>query len=461
MTAIQSGTTIEQDFRSKFHGSEQLALRARRVAPSGVHHDIRRMMPFPVYVDHAQGCRKWDVDGNEFIDLASGHGSLILGHGHPAIVAALQQQITTVTQAAAPTELEVTWAENVCRLVPCADMVRFVMSGTEATLLVMRIARAHTGRDVIIRIQGHFHGWHDYAFIGYMPPFYLPFSNGVPNAVAATMRMVPLGDLAAMEEALKPRDVAAVILEADGPLGGTVPVQPGFLEGVRDLTTRYGSLMIFDEVVTGFRLKPGGAQEYYGVTPDLATYAKAICGGVPGGAVAGKAEIMSDMAFRDDADWNRRLRVRHMGTFSGNPLTAAAGVAATNVLADGAVQDRAAASADRLIAGMNEVFREAHVRGCTYGTRSTVRVIEGDDLPGVHDPAEFTASVSALRLLENTRQPLLSAIQCAQLVEGLDIIGGTHVWTSAVMTNADIDEAVLRFARALKRVISEGYLARQ
>lgn len=458
MSAIGVDMTIEQAYTAKFAGSAALWERARKVSPSGVHHDTRRVVPFPVYVDHAQGCRKWDVDGNEFVDLCTGHASLILGHGHPEIVRAVQEQAGKATNASAPTPLEVEWAENVTRLVPCADMVRFVLSGTEATLLAMRLARAHTGRDVIVRFHGHFHGWHDDALIGYMPPYNLPMSNGVPDAVSATVRHVPLHDLAALEAALQPRDVAAVILEADGPLGGTVPVQAGFNEAVRELTRKYGTLMIFDEVVTGFRMMPGGAQQYYGVTPDLATFAKAICGGVPGGAVAGTAEVMSDIAFREDPDWNRRGRVRHMGTFSGNPLTAAAGVVATRLLADGTVQDHCASMADRLKAGMNTAMADAGVNGCAYGTRSTIRIMTGDDLPSIHDAAEFTASVPAARLLENTRQPLLTAIQAAQLVEGLDLLGGTHFWTSLPMTAADIDEAVLRFARALDRVVREGYL---
>ena len=243
MTTTGIDSSIEGAYRSKFAGSHALWQRAIKVTPSGINHDLRRITPFPVYVDHALGCRKWDVDGNELLDLGTGHGSLILGHGHPAIVRAVQEQVAKVTHPSAPTPLEVQWAENITRLVPCAEMTRFVLSGTEATMLAMRLARAHTMRDVIVRIRGHFHGWHDYAMVGYVAPYYLPGSNGVPNAVSSTMRIVPLHDLAAMEEALEPRDVAAVILEADGPLGGTVPVQPGFLEGVRELTERYGTLL--------------------------------------------------------------------------------------------------------------------------------------------------------------------------------------------------------------------------
>jgi glutamate-1-semialdehyde 2,1-aminomutase len=263
-----------------------------------------------------------------------------------------------------------------------------------------------------------------------------------------------------MEAALAPRDVAAVILEADGPAGGAVPTRPGYLQGLRDLTRKYGTILIFDEVITGFRMAPGGAQEYYGVTPDLATFAKAICGGVPGGAVAGKAEIMSGMTFRpDDPDFNRKKRVRHQGTFSANPVTAAAGVAALELLKDGSVQDQAAKAGDRLRAGFNNALREANAAGSLYGVRSSTRLIVGDDLPKIYDPVEFAAAVDDERLLLNVKQPLHKALQCAQLLEGIDILVCTHGWTSAAMTEADTNDAVARWERALHRVIAEGYLS--
>jgi len=378
----------------------------------------------------------------------------------PAIVKAVQQQAERFTHPSAPTALEVRWAELVTRLVPCAQMVRFTLSGTEATLLAMRLSRAHTGRDVVVKIHGHFHGWHDYAMIGYMPPFNEPSSNGVPAVIGQTMRAVPLHDLDAMQAALRPGDVAAVILEADGPLAGTVPVQPGYLEAVRELTARHGTLLVFDEVVTGFRLAAGGAQQYFGVVPDLATFAKIVAGGMPSGALAGRTEIMSDITFRDDPDWNRRKRVRHMGTFSAYPLAAAAGVTALELLADGSLQNRAAGLADRLRAGLNQAMAEARIGGSAYGCRSILRIIVGDDLPAIHDPVEFVRAVPAARLIESIQPPLLQALHAAMLLEGLDVLGGSHAWTSAVMTEADIDDAVDRFARALYRVTQEGLLAR-
>ena len=451
--------TIVEEYSKKFAGSGTLWERARKVIPSGINHDARFINPFPLYMDHAQGCRKWDIENHEFLDLCTGHGSLILGHGHPAILKALTEAVGKYTHPSAPTPYEVRWAELIIAIVPCAEMVRFQLSGTEATMLAMRLARAHTGRDLIVKIRGHFHGWHDYAMIEYMQPYEIPSSSGVPKAVATTIRAVPLHDLAAMEKALAPRDVAAVILEANGPGGGAVPPPAGYLQALRELTRTSGTVLIFDEVITGFRLAPGGAQEYYGVTPDLSTFAKAVCGGVPGGAVAGKAAIMGDMTFRpEDPDYNRKKRVRHQGTFSANPITAAVGVAALELLKDGRVQDRAAAMADRLKAGFNTALREAGAAGSLYGTRSCLRLIVGDDLPKIYTPDEFTAAVDPQRLLVNVKQPLLKALQCAQLLEGIDLLSCTHGWTSGIMTEADIDEAVARWERALHRVIAEGYL---
>jgi len=452
--------TIFEDYTAKFAGSRELWAKAHRIIPSGINHDGRFISPFPLYMDHAQGCRKWDIDGHEFIDLCTGHGSLILGHGHPAILKALNEAAGKFTHPSSPTPYEVRWAELITSMVPCAEMVRFQLSGTEATMLAMRLARAHTGHDIIVKIRGHFHGWHDYAMIGYMAPYDIPSSAGVPKPVAASMRVVPLNDLAAMETALAPRDVAAVIIEADGPGAGTVPVQPGYLQALRDLTKTYGVILIFDEVITGFRFAPGGAQEFYGVTPDLSTFAKAVCGGVPGGAVAGRAEIMADLAFRsDDPEFNRKKRVRHQGTFSANPITAAVGVATLEILKDGHVQEQCMTLANRLKAGFTNALREAGAAGSLYGAHSTMRLIVGDDLPKIYDSVAFSTAVPAERLLQNVKQPLLKAMQCAQLLEGIDILGCTHGWTSAIMTEKDIDDAVARWERALHRVIAEGYLS--
>jgi len=458
MMGASAVSAIEADYRRRFPGSLRLYERACQLMPSGVNHDVRRLLPCPVYIDRADGCRKWDVDGNEFVDYALGHGALMLGHGHPDVMRAIHDQVTRATHTSAPTPHEVRWAEIVTSLVPGAERVRFVLSGTEATMLAMRIARAHTGRPNIVKIEGHFHGWHDYAMVAHLPPFDIPSSNGVPKAVLGTMRAVPVDDLDMMERALKAGDVAAVILEPDGPAAGQVPIRPAYLKGLRELTRRYGVILIFDEVITGFRLAPGGAQQYFGVTADLCTFAKAVAGGMPSGAVAGRAELLDNIAFRDDADWNRRGRVRHQGTFSAFPVAAAAGVAALELLADGSAQDHAALMADRLRAGFNAAMDDLGVSGCAYGTRSIVRLALGDDLPRTHAPAEFAAQVPFERLLEGAPPSLIGALRRALLLEGIDILGGIHGFTSAVHRESDIDSSVDGFRRALTRLISDGWI---
>lgn len=453
---ITRGPTIDPAYRTKFPGSSALYDRATRVMPSGINHDVRRLEPFPVYIDRAAGAHKWDVDGNELIDYAVGHGALILGHGHPTVRQAIHDQVDRVTHASAPTPGEVRWAELVVQLVPSAEQVRFVLSGTEATMLAMRLVRGFTGRPIIIRIDGHFHGWHDAAMVHWLQPFDVPASAGVPDGVAATMRSVPLHNLDALEQALAPGDVAGVILEPDGPVVGTVPVPAGYLAGVRELTRAADVPLIFDEVVTGFRLAPGGAQEFFGVTPDVTTFAKAIAGGVPSGAVAGRADILSTIAFRDDPEWNRRSRVVHMGTYSAHPVAAAAGVATLELLSDGRVQDQTAELADRLRAGLNEVFRELDVPGWAYGLRSCFRVVLGDDLIRRPTAADSLAETPIARLLRGTEPDIRMSLQRALLVEGVDFIAGNHGWLSAAHTPSDIDRTIVAFARALHRVAAEG-----
>lgn len=453
-------TSIESRYRERFAGSAALYERAVQVIPAGINHDVRRISPFPIYIDHAVGCRKWDVDGNEFIDYADGHGSLILGHAHPTLTRVMQEQAGRVTHASAPTEHEVRWAELVTEIVPCAERVRFVLSGTEATMLAIRLVRAFTGKSIIVRLDGHFHGWHDYAMIDWLPPFDVPSSAGVPIAVAATLRPVPVDDLDALEGALARNDVAGVIVEPDGAAGGTVPSSPTYLTGLRELTRRYNVPLIFDEVVTGFRLAPGGAQEYFGVVPDVATFAKAIAGGMPSGAVAGRRDIMEGLAFREDPEWNRRQRVRHMGTYSAHPMAAAVGSAVLELLKDGVVQDYTAQLADRLRAGLNAAMREAGVIGCTYGVRSCFRFLLDDpgELPDTRDSQEFLAEVPSLRLLAGTRPALREALHRALFLEGLDVLAGDHGWLSQAHTVADVDTSVDAFARALRRVIDEGWV---
>ena len=249
--------TILEEYRARHPKSAALWERARTAIPGGITHDIRHLAPFPVYVERARGTRKWDADGHEYIDYWMGHGALFLGHCHPAVVKAIQEQAPRGTHFGACPELEVRWAELVCKLVPSAEMVRFTMSGTEATHLALRIARAYTGHPKVVKFHGHFHGWHDGAAVGVNPPYDVPMSAGIPGATLDQVLICPPNDVKAAEGLLARGDVAAVILEPAGGQAGTTPTLPGYLQELRALTTRHGVVLIFDEVITGFRYAPG------------------------------------------------------------------------------------------------------------------------------------------------------------------------------------------------------------
>src|SRR6266576_2972570 len=319
--------TIQEEYRARHPRSAVLAERARAAIPGGITHDIRHLTPFPIYVESAAGTKKRDVDGHEYVDYWMGHGALFLGHCHPEVVKAVQAQMARGTHLGASHELEVRWAELVNKLVPCAELVRFTMSGTEATHLAMRIARAYTGRSKIVKLAGHFHGWHDGAVAGVNPPYEVPMSAGVPGTTLDQIVICPPNDIKAVEIALERGDVAAVILEPAGGQAGTTPTIPGYLQELRAVTTRHGVVLIFDEVITGFRYSPGGAQAYFGVTPDMTTLAKIVAGGLPGAAIVGKKELMSMMVHRGEPVFDRSQRVAQNGTFNSNPVCAAAAIA--------------------------------------------------------------------------------------------------------------------------------------
>ncbi|MBI4278885.1 MAG: aspartate aminotransferase family protein [Armatimonadetes bacterium] len=432
--------------------SAALYERACRIFPSGVTHDARYAEPFPLYATRAAGSRKWDVDGYEYVDYWMGHGALLLGHNPPAVVAAASEQLTRGTHLGAGTELEVRWGELVQRLVPCAERVKFTSSGTEATAMAIRLSRAFTGRDAVIKFWGHFHGWHDYATVGMRPPFDVPVSAGVPAAVSASVRALPPYDLDAVRAALSREDVACVICEPMGASTGTVPFPEGFLQEVRDLTRRHGTALIFDEVITGFRYAPGGAQEYLGITPDLCALGKIVAGGLPGAAVAGRADIMAHLEMREDPQWNRYRRVPHPGTFNANPLSAAAGVAMLESIADGAAQRRASVVGERLRRGFNDALAAEDIPGCCYGEGTmfhTVIDLEKRRFhPGEPVRCDGAEHVEAL-LKSHGKDPVASQLRLWMVERGVDPmrLGG---FPSAAHTDEDVQETVGAFREALR-----------
>lgn len=454
--------TLREEYIATHPTSQRLYREAVEVFPNGVTHESRYMEPFPFYISRAAGSRKWDVDGHEYIDYGIGHGALLLGHGHPAVVAAVTEQLAKGTHYSACHELEIRWGQWVQRLVPSAEKVRFFSSGTEATMMALRLARAYTGRRKILKFQGHFHGWHDYVVSGFIPPFDVPVSTGVPAETLSTVLVAPPNDIAAVESLLSAHeDVAAVILEPGGGTGGAIPPKPGFLQQLREATARHGVVLIFDEVVTGFRHAPGGVQECTGVLPDLTTLAKILAGGYPGGAVAGKKEILEMLERRqNDAQWNRFRRIAHQGTFNANPLAAAAGVATLEIVAQGEACARASQRAADLRQGLNEVFRSHRLAGpprragCVYGEASHFQIYLGEDCPQGDDGQPAFWKLPADRLMAN-RGAAGAKFLIPMLLEGVHVFGSGGM-LSAAHTDEDIEQTVQAFHRAIRRLKSEG-----
>jgi len=317
--------------------SQQIHARAQQLMPGGVNSPVRAFKAVggdPVVIAYGKGARLWDADGNEYIDYVASWGPLILGHAHPAVVSVLQKAAERGTSFGATTEVEVELARMVCDCVPSIERVRFVNSGTEATMSALRVARAFTGRDKILKFEGCYHG-HSDALLAKagsgIATLGLPDSAGVPAAFTNETLLAPFNDRAAVEEVFEKHagTIAALIVEPVPANMGLVLPQPGFLQFLRDITAREGALLIFDEVITGFRLAAGGAQFYYGVIPDLTCLGKIIGGGLPVGAYGGREDVMSMVAPSGP--------VYQAGTLSGNPMAMAAGIVTLRMLANDGV----------------------------------------------------------------------------------------------------------------------------
>jgi glutamate-1-semialdehyde 2,1-aminomutase len=448
--------TIADEYASKYVQSRQLHHAARALLPGGITHMARAFDPFPLYIESCVGAHKWDVDGNRYIDYWMGHGAMLLGHAHPAVVEAIREQASRGTHAGGSTRLEIEWARLIMDLVPSAEAVKFTSSGTEATLLALRAARAYTGKRKIIKFEGHFHGWHDYVMCGVIPPYDTPMSAGIPEEVQRSVILVPFNDNAALTQALDSSDdIAAVIAEPGGSYDDTVPANPIFLAHLRQETARRGVVLIFDEVVTGFRYAVGGAQEYFNVIPDLTTLAKVMAGGLNGGAVVGSAEIMKIFEPKADPDWNRYRMVPHPGTFNANPLSAAAGIAALQIIATGEPTKRAQEMAEMLISGINQVLKHRGVPGCAYGRASIFKTFIGAEAPRV---TRFDFS----HVKEDTRTlmqgpPHAKTLRQGMVLNGVDLMRVAG-FVSAAHTAEIIEETVHAFDCTIARMQQEGLL---
>ena len=426
-------SSIQEVYAQQHQGSAAVQAEAAGLFPDGVTHDTRYVTPFPIVVTHAEGSRKWDIDGNEYIDYVMGHGALLLGHGRPEVMQAVAEALTHGTHRGASHLEEMEWARWVQRLVPSAERVRFTSSGTEATMLALRLARAYTGKTHVLRFTNHFHGWNDLLIPGAGRNM-----GGIAPEVAALSYVVPPNDPAQVEAALEAHDdIAAVILEPTGASMGQSPVYPEFLRALRELTLKHGVLLIFDEVVTGFRVSPGGAQALYGVTPDITTLAKILAGGLPGGAVCGRADVIDMIAHREGIGDDR---VAHAGTFNANPISAAAGAAALQLVATGEPNAIADARAEALREGLNDLMTRMEVPGYAYGVASIFQVRLGAE--GQTTPPEIGA-----------------AMRLAAINAGIDLMGGRPSGlVSSAHTEDDVQSTLASFEQAFSALRGDGLL---
>lgn len=354
--------------------SDRLFEEAKKVLVGGVNSPVRAMKPHPFFTERAEGCRLYDVDGNSYIDYCLGYGPLILGHAYPKVVESVRQQIERGSLYGTPTEMETKFAQKVCQAVPSAEMVRFVNTGTEATMGALRLARGYTGKNKIIKFEGAFHGAHDYVLVkagSGATTHGVPTSAGVPKDTTRNTIIVPFNDEGAVEKALKDTDIAGIILEPIIGNAGCIMPKDGYLKFLREATADNGVLLIFDEVITGFRLAYGGAQEYYGVTPDITTLGKILGGGLPIGAIASSREIMENMSPVGKA--------YQAGTFNGNPLSIAAGYAAITELEDGRVYKKINALGDRVRKGLADVTGDLGIETRIYGIASMFQMYLADE----------------------------------------------------------------------------------
>lgn len=435
--------------------SKRLAGRAGRVFPDGVTHDMRQNSPFSLYVERADGSRKWDVDGNELVDYVMGHGALLMGHNEPRIADAVRAQLHLGTHYGASHELEIAWGEQVQRLIPSAERVRFTSSGTEATMMALRLARAFTGREKVLRLREHFHGWNDSVTGQPAVEDTMPSSPGLPRGALDVSIVIAANDVALLERTLREdgAEIAAMILEPTGAHFGNEPIELDYVRRVRELTREHGAVLIFDEVITGFRVSEGGAQKAYGITPDMTTMAKIVAGGLPGGCVAGRAEIIDQIAVARGPGDRGGERISHPGTFNANPLSAAAGSTCLEIIGDGTHQQKAAATAAAIARGMNAAFREASVPGCVYGVSSMLHIAPGmeEQPPDGYSWGSAALPCAAPRVAPEVHQ----ALYLGMINEGVHLMR-TSMMVSSAHGDEDVERTVGAFRATLAAMKPEG-----
>jgi glutamate-1-semialdehyde 2,1-aminomutase len=385
--------------------SQELFERAQKSLVEGVNSPSRgkaTYSPGPIFLERGQGSHVWDADGNEYVDFMMSFGALIHGHAHPKLVSTVSEAMAEGSHFAAATSAEVEAAELFCRMVPSAEVVRFTNTGSEATMLALRLARAHTGRTKFLKFEGHYHGWYDPFLLNAHGhphdqlgppenPARIPDSEGIPPATFDDIVLAPWNDVAVLERVMQKHgpELAAVITEPIMANMGCIPPREGYLQRLRELTREYGTLLILDEVVTGVRYAHGGCQEYYGIHPDLSTFGKALGAGFPIGAVAGPRSILDRMR------WNDHM-VLHYGTFNGHRLTMKVVAANLDLFSRNDTYRNLHAVGNEAIRGLREVFRRRKVKTIVqgFGPMFQIYFTERD---AIHDYRDYCAYVDTTR----------------------------------------------------------------
>jgi glutamate-1-semialdehyde 2,1-aminomutase len=432
-----------------FLKSAELLARSRRSLAGGVSSPFRAKAPIPLFISDARGSRLTDVDGNEFIDYSLAWGPLILGHCHPRLVATLREQAERPHVYGAQHELEFELAELVQAVVPCAERVAFTSSGSEAVQIALRLARAATGRSLILKFEGHYHGWMDSVLLSYKPRreeletsvFSEPIlgTRGQVQNAAENLLVIPWNDIEALREVFEERgsQIAAVISEPVLCNSGCIEPEKEFLAQMASIAREHGALVIFDEVITGFRIAPGGAQSHYGITPDIATLGKAMGGGLALSAIAGRQEIL-ELMFTGGVSFG--------GTFNGNPLSLAAGVTTIQELVrDGGEALRTAnRTGEKLMKGIRQAGRRYELPLLVNGFG-----------------AAFAVHFSPLPQLRNYRDtlsdngPLLAKFLMQSCKEGINILPDGRFYVSTVHSEKDVEETLATLDRVCSKLAAD------
>jgi glutamate-1-semialdehyde 2,1-aminomutase len=425
--------------RTRSAEETSLLERARKRLPGGVLGTSRYAEEAAFVVKHGKGSKIYDVSGREYIDYVLASGPLILGHAHPAVVAAVRAQIEGGSTYFMVNEPIIELAEEICRAIPCAEQVRFTSTGSEATFFALRTARTARQRDKILKFEGGYHGAHDYSMMSSTPrspkafPAPVPDSAGIPHAIEADVLIAPYNDLATVEGivATHADELAAVIIE---PFQRLIPPQPGFLQGLREITRRHGILLVFDEVVTGFRLAYGGAQEYYGVVPDIACVGKIVGGGFPLAAVCASEELMRPFDPQQDGKGDF---ISQSGTLNGNPIAAVAGLATLAELRKPGAYETIHGTGKRLMAGLSELLQRSGLPAQVVGE------------PVVFDAIFTSEAITDYRSIQKADGGLARAFTTELIKRGV-VKNTQKMYVSLVHSEADVARTLQACEDALK-----------